>query len=218
MDINEKKPRLIILEGPAGVGKTSVQKYLSEAFSLKNINVGTLSEFSENELGKFIKKNSRYEFENPYWLKGINGIMFFLADKINMLDVAHLEGNKIWICDRFISTQFILGVRTVNNVEDKLFANEIIQRTFDWSMKMISDNSIIIFLDSNIDILKRRLKNRIDRELSQQEISDLEYEITEYRRLAVSLNYKNTIKVNADQSINDIGDEILDLSFTLWQH
>jgi thymidylate kinase len=217
MDINIKKPCLIIIEGPAGVGKTTMQKYLLDTFSIKNMSIDSLPEFSNNEIGLLIKENCQYENENPNWLSGINGLMLFLADKISVLETTYHEWEKIWICDRFITTQFVLGLNAISNEKDSLLAKETIQRVFEWSLEKISEQSIFIFLDSNLDILQSRLENRINRSLTKLELNNLELEINGYRKLANSIEAKNVFIIEANHSVNDVGNKISKLIYSVWK-
>ena len=152
------KPILIVLEGPAGVGKTTMQKFLHESISLKNVIVDSLPEFSNSKIGKLIEEHSYFKQENPSWLLGINGLMIFLADKIKVLENAQYDKEKLWICDRFITTQYILGLKEISGKKDNLFAKEIIQRVFDWSLEKISEQSIFFFLILILIFFKSVLK------------------------------------------------------------
>lgn len=217
MDKYRKKPILIIIEGPAGVGKTTMQDFLHNSLSLKSIAVNTLPEFSNNRLGKLIEEHSCYGYDKPNWLIGINGLLLFLADKINVLEIAQMDREKIWLCDRFIPTQFVLGLQAIRSKEDSLFAKETIQRIFDWSLKKISEQSVFVFLDGNVDVLQSRLEKRIGRKLNQQELNNLEYEINGYRKLANSIETNNIFVVDANHSINNVGNKISKLIYSVWQ-
>jgi polynucleotide 5'-kinase involved in rRNA processing len=50
-----KKLRLIIIEGPAGSGKTTLSHCLYNYLQVKGYKVGMIPEFSDNEIGLTIK-------------------------------------------------------------------------------------------------------------------------------------------------------------------
>lgn len=217
MNSDTKKPRFIIIEGPAGVGKTTMQKFLSDFFLLRNTVVDTLPEFSNNKFGEFIEEHSQFEHKTPSWLLGLNGLMIFLSDKIKVLEDAQFEKDKLWICDRFITTQFVLGLNAISTPKDKVLGRDIIQRVFDWSLEKISKHSVFIFLDNNLEILQSRLENRINRALTQQELNNLELEINGYRKLANSIEAKNTFVIDANLAVNEVGNKISKLLYSVWQ-
>ena len=143
--------------------------------------------------------------------------MIFLADKVEVLENAQYDKEKLWICDRFITTQYILGLKEIGDKRDNLFAKEIIQRVFDWSLEKISKQSVFIFLDSTIDILQKRLEIRTKRNLTLQELNNLEFEINGYKNLANSIEAKNTFIVEANNSVSEIGNQIMKLIYSTWQ-
>jgi len=216
MKKNRHNPTLIILEGPTGVGKTTIQDFLQNALKSKKIHVDILPEFSKNKLGQLIEKNSHYGQEKPEWLMGISGLMLFLADKINRIETARMDAGKIWICDRFISTEFILGLKTISGKEDNLFAQETIQQVFEWSLKKISKHSVFVFFDANVDILQGRLEKRIARRLTQQELINLDDEVREYRQLVNSWKNQNTFVVENNSSVDIVGNKILNWIYSKW--
>lgn len=207
--MDKKKPILIILEGPAGAGKTTIQEFLLQSLKSQKKIIDVLPEFSKNKLGQLIKNNCQYGQEKPKWLTGISGLMLFLVDKINKIDKATIDGNKIWICDRFITTEFILGFNMINQKEDNLLAHEIVQNVYKWSLKKISKQSVFIFLDCSFDILKNRLEKRIARKLTQSELYSLDNEISGYSQLAKLLNCPNILVVDSNSSVSIVGDKII---------
>jgi thymidylate kinase len=216
MNKDKHNPNLIILEGPTGVGKTTIQDFLQKTLKSKKIHVDILPEFSKNKFGKLIERNSHYGQEKPDWLMGISGLMLFLADKINRIEMARMDTGKIWICDRFISTEFILGLKMISEKEDNLFAQKTIQQVSEWSLKKISKHSIFVFLDGNVDILQRRLEKRIARKLTQQEFRNLDDEIRGYRQLVNSWKDQNTFVVENNSSVNIVGNKILNWICSKW--
>ena len=104
----------------------------------------------------------------------------------------------------------------IGEKEDKIFAHKIIQQVSLWAFKKISKHSLIIFLDASINILQMRLKKRIDRKLTRQELKYLDNEIRHYCKLANSLKSKNTFIVHTNDSINIAGDKVLKLVYSKW--
>lgn len=211
-----KKPNLIILEGPASVGKTALQKFLQNTLESKTMHVEILPEFSNNAIGRLLESNCKYGQPQPDWLQGISGLMLFIKDKINEINKAINNPNITWICDRFFCSQFILGLKSIRSKEDTLFAQKIIQQVSELYLKKISKVSLFIFLDGNVDILQKRLEMRIHRKLTKQELKSLNDDILGYRQLAISYDTPNTYIVVTDLSINIVGNKILDFINSKW--
>lgn len=208
--------KLIILEGPAGVGKTTLQRFLYKKIKTKGLNVGILPEFSQDKFGRLIENNCQFGQKKPEWLTEVGGLWIFLSHKINQLEIVLSKRNKIWILDRYLLSQFILGLRLIEKKEDKIFARKTIQLISDWIFKKISKQSFVIFLDAEIEILQKRLEQRINRKLSSKEIDLLKDEIKQYRILSESLKIKNVFKFQTDNSTNVVGEKVFQFISTKW--
>src|SRR5438132_1501937 len=100
------KPYLIALEGPAGAGKTTLQRALGQAFTDEGIRIHLVPEFSDSPLGGAIRNCAHFGQAKPSWLLGLSGILAFLSDKVHLLDAARDPG-VVWISDRFITSQLV---------------------------------------------------------------------------------------------------------------
>src|SRR5712692_1203611 len=68
-----EKPRLIVIEGPAGVGKTTLTQHLSQRLAARGISTLALREFSDSPLGIALEDSSYYGQARPPWVLGVGG-------------------------------------------------------------------------------------------------------------------------------------------------
>lgn len=214
MKAGRHKTRLIILEGPAGVGKTTLQEYLYKNLTLKGLPVSLLPEFTNHASGKLIKKNSKYGQQKPEWLIGMGGMLAFLSDKITALEEAVRNPDRIWICDRFIATQFVLGLK---GIEDKKVAEQIIRQINDWARNNFSVKSCLVLLDAPLDVLRKRLSLRMKRNLTPVETELLKGEMAQYSKIKLYFGTWQRMRVKATDELHEVGDKIITELLLKWK-
>ena len=160
----------ITVEGPIGVGKTSLAKAISEQFQfalLKEI-------VDENPfLGKFYDNIEEWSFQTE---------MFFLCNRFKQLgdiNIHYLSQNKSVVADYHIFKNLIFAQRTLNNNEYNKY-NKIYQILTEDMPKP----NVIIYLNASLDTLLKRIKIR-GREI-EKNISPLYLE-------QLSMDYENTM-------------------------
>jgi deoxyguanosine kinase len=162
----------ITVEGPIGVGKTSLAKAISEQFHfalLKEI-------VDENPfLGKFYENIEEWSFQTE---------MFFLCNRYKQLgdiNTHFISKNRSVVADYHILKNLIFAERTLNNDEYQKYL-----KIYQILTEDIPKPNVIIYLNASLDTLLKRIKKR-GREV-EKNISPLYLE-------QLSIDYENTIAV-----------------------
>ena len=142
-----KKSKFIVVEGPIGVGKTTLARKLANNLSSNLL----LEKFSDNPfLAKFYKDIDRYALPTQLYflLQRSSDLMKISTDDMNISK------------DNYVSDYFIN--------KDKLFAETILSKDeyrlymkiFDSLNISIPKPDLIIYLQASPDILLKRIKSR----------------------------------------------------------
>lgn len=136
----------IAVEGPIGVGKTSLSKKLASHFELH-----FLKEIVEENpfLGKFYDDIDEWSFQTE---------MFFLCNRYKQLediDKKYLSQGKSVIADYHISKNMIFAKRTLNSRQLKKYAKIYEILTVD-----MPKPNMMIYLDASLDTLLERIQMR----------------------------------------------------------
>lgn len=179
---DEAKSRLIVLEGPSGTGKSTLQKHLAENLESRGYRVGLLPEFSESPLGTMLQQASQVDKLLPNFLQNLSGALTYLADKTFLLEKALREPNKIWIMDRFLISQDILGAHFIEQENGQDSLQQVIKQMKDWAEESFSDQSLLIVLNTSLPVLKERLEERLQHPLSKKDQKFLKTNIRAYQQ------------------------------------
>ena len=160
----------ITVEGPIGVGKTSLAKAISKEFKL-----ALLKEIVDENpfLGKFYENIEEWSFQTE---------MFFLCNRYKQLgdiNTHYLSKNQSVVADYHILKNLIFAQRTLNADEYQKYYSIYQILTED-----MPKPNVIIYLNASLDTLLKRIKIR-GREV-EKNISPLYLE-------QLSLDYENTI-------------------------
>lgn len=160
----------ITVEGPIGIGKTSLARAISERFQfalLKEI-------VDENPfLGKFYDNIEEWSFQTE---------MFFLCNRYKQLgdiNEHYLSKNKSVVADYHIMKNLIFAQRTLNEQEYSKYLD-----IYHILTKDMPKPNVIIYLNASLDTLLKRIKMR-GREV-EKNISPLYLE-------QLSLDYEQTM-------------------------
>jgi len=139
------KARYIAIEGPIGVGKTSLVQLLGEYF-----NAHTVLETVEDNpfLEGFYKNRERYAFQAE---------MFFLLSRYRQqmsLSQYNLF-NRVTITDYIFDRNRIFAYINLNNDEIRLYED-----VYSILRHKIPKPDLLIYLQADIDTLKKRIKMR----------------------------------------------------------
>ena len=137
--------RYIVLEGPLGVGKTTLAGFLSEAFDATTV----LERVEENPfLDKFYQDRTKYAFQTQ---------LFFLLTRYQQQQEilqADLFRQNI-ICDYLFAKDRIFAY--LNLTEDELVLYEWIYKLLD---QRVVKPDLVIYLQAPINVLLKRIRKR----------------------------------------------------------
>ncbi|MFC4024162.1 deoxynucleoside kinase [Oceanobacillus longus] len=180
----------IAIEGPIGIGKTSLAKKLSNHFDFH-----LLKEIVEENpfLGKFYDDIDEWSFQTE---------MFFLCNRYKQLEdieKKYLKSNKAVIADYHISKNMIFAKRTLQ--EDKFEKYEQIYQILTKDMPV---PNMLIYLNANLDTILERIRMRgrdieqnIKHSYLEQLASDYEDFMNEFELLHPEIP---VIRINGDET------------------
>ena len=192
----------IVIEGPLGVGKTSLAKKLAE-----KINGQKLLEHTEDNpfLDKFYKDPKRYKFQIQ---------MFFLMRRYqHSLDLAQLDLFKRVIVSDFLFDKDRIYAKA--NLDDSEFW--LYDQLFQVLKKRIKPPDLVVFLQAKTEVLVERIKKRnADHERSistkyldriNQAFNDYFFHYTESPLLVVNASEIDFVNIKEDfeDLLNEIG-------------
>ncbi len=137
--------RYIVIEGPIGVGKTSLSEKLSECF-----NAELIVEKSNNNpfLKNFYQDKERYGFQTQ---------TFFLLNRYSQL--LELAQRSLFhngtVCDYFFQKDMLFASLNLNKDEFSLYEN-----FYNLLKPKIPAPDLVIFLQAGTDVLMNRIRKR----------------------------------------------------------
>jgi deoxyadenosine/deoxycytidine kinase len=137
--------RYIVIEGPIGVGKTSLAKLLAKEFNARCI----LEKPEENPfLPHFYQDRKKYAFQAQ---------IFFLLNRFQQQkEIAQLDlFNQITLCDYFFAKDRIFASLNLDDHELALY-----EQIFHLLTGQIPSPDLVIFLQAKPEVLLHRIKSR----------------------------------------------------------
>jgi deoxyguanosine kinase len=137
--------RYIVIEGPIGVGKTSLTKLLAKEFNARCI----LEKPEENPfLAQFYQDRKKYAFQTQ---------IFFLLNRFQQQkEIAQLDlFNQVTLCDYLFAKDRIFASLNLDNHELALY-----EQTFHLLTGQIPSPDLVIFLQAKPEVLLHRIKSR----------------------------------------------------------
>jgi deoxyguanosine kinase len=159
--------RYIVIEGPIGVGKTSLTKLLAKEFNARCI----LEKPEENPfLAQFYQDRKKYAFQTQ---------IFFLLNRFQQQkEIAQLDlFNQVTLCDYLFAKDRIFASLNLDNHELALY-----EQIFHLLTGQIPSPDLVIFLQAKPEVLLHRIKSR---NIPYEREIDLEY----LKMLAEGYNY-----------------------------
>jgi len=149
--------RYVVIEGPIGVGKTSLASLLAKEFDARCI----LEKPEENPfLPRFYQDRKKYSFQTQ---------IFFLLNRFQQQkEIAQLDlFNQVTFCDYLFSKDRIFASLTLDDHELALY-----DQIFLLLDGQIPSPDLVIFLQAKPEVLLYRIKSR---NISYEKEVDLEY-------------------------------------------
>jgi deoxyguanosine kinase len=149
--------RYIVIEGPIGVGKTSLSKLLAKEFNARSI----LEKPEENPfLPYFYQDRKKHAFQTQ---------IFFLLNRFQQQkEIAQLDlFNQVTLCDYLFAKDRIFASLNLDDHELALY-----EQIFHLLTGQIPSPDLVIFLQAKPEVLLHRIKSR---NLTYEKELDLEY-------------------------------------------
>lgn len=134
-------PLFIAIEGPIGVGKSSLTKKLSAT-----LNLTTIYEIVEENpfLSDFYEDIDKWSFQTE---------MFFLCNRYKVL--TELSNDISVVSDYHILKNKVFANNTLNDKEYKMF-----EEIYDILTREVRKPDVTVFLTADLDVLKQRIQLR----------------------------------------------------------
>jgi len=149
--------RYIVIEGPIGVGKTSLARLLAKEFNARCI----FEEAEDNPfLSYFYEDRKKYAFQTQ---------IFFLLNRFQQQkELAQLDlFNQVTLCDYLFDKDRIFASINLNDFELALY-----EQIFHLLNGQISSPDLVIFLQAKPEVLLHRIKSR---NILYEKEMDIEY-------------------------------------------
>lgn len=137
--------RYIVVEGPIGVGKTSLSNLLSERFSARQV----LEKFEENPfLSNFYTDRQKYAFQTQ---------IFFLLSRFRQQQELFQQDlfSAVTVSDYLFAKDRIFACLTLDSHELALY-----DRVFEALGPRVTKPDLVIYLQARLDVLLHRIKKR----------------------------------------------------------
>ncbi len=177
---------LIILEGPSGTGKTTIQEALHTNLRNQGLEVDMLPEFSHSPLGQKLRNESIFGVPLPPYLLELSGAFAYLSDKLFLLEEAAQAENRICIMDRFIISQAILGSYFTEDLASKQLLFNLIREIYYLIQTKFSPKSRLFILEAPSEVITARLEKRLQRTLRAEEKAFIQENKEAYRQFPYS--------------------------------
>jgi len=138
-------PEFIVIEGPIGVGKTTLAKKIADTFSSELL----LEDAAENPfMSKF--------YENPK-AAALSTQLFFLLQRARQMQELRQGDmfNPVRISDFLMEKDRLFAELTLNDDELKLYEQVYDQLTFD-----VPVPDLVVYLQAPVEVLLKRIENR----------------------------------------------------------
>ena len=198
-----ERPRYIVVEGPIGVGKTSLVNILSKALKAR-----TVFEIVEENpfLANFYSDRQKYAFQTQ---------LFFLLSRFKQQGELFQQElfQQVTVSDYLFAKDRIFAMLTLDPNELALY-----ERVFDLMGPRVVKPDLVIYLQARLDILLARIKKRgreFERKFDADYLSSLCRAYNDF-----FFHYSETpllvVNTNDIDFVNDSGDQEALLS-TIWK-
>ena len=159
--MSEQPHRYIVVEGPIGVGKSSLTNLLSERFAARRV----MEVVEENPfLSAFYSDRAKYAFQTQ---------MFFLLSRFRQQQELFQQDlfNAVTVSDYLFAKDRIFAHLTLDTNELALY-----ERVFEALGPRVTKPDLVIYLQARLDVLRGRIKKRardFERKFDPQYLEDL---------------------------------------------
>lgn len=160
--------RYIAIDGPIGVGKSSLVRMLGERFGVEPV----YEQVEENPfLGQFYKDHASYAFHTQ---------MFFLISRYKQLSTLSQVDlfNQVTLCDYTMERDLIFAGLNLDQREYNLYLDVYRQM-----VKSVPTPDLVVYLQADTPTLLKRVRQRgreIEKEISDQYLERVNRAFSEY--------------------------------------
>lgn len=194
-------PRYIVIEGPIGVGKTSLVNLLAGKFSARPM----LEIAEENPfLHKFYRDMRHYAFQTQLY--------FLLSRYRQQLELSQQQlFDQTVVCDYLFAKDKIFAYMTLDDQELSLY-----EQIYPLLDSRLTRPDVVIFLQASTDVLMERIRIRgrdFEKSLSREYVNDLNeaynYFFFNYRETPLLVINTNSIDfVKNEEDLDDLARKI----------
>ena len=196
MSLSDYKPQFIVVEGPVGVGKTTLARRLSESFNTELLLEGA----DENPfLNEFYSSKKNVAFQTQ---------LFFLFQRAQqMQDLKQADMFRpVHVADFIMEKDRLFAELTLDDEEFKLYQQIYQHLTIDAPAP-----DLVIYLQASVDVLRKRISHRgrdYERSMNSEYLNRLN---ESYARFFHDYTQSPLLIVNAEEIdlVNNENDYIL---------
>jgi deoxyadenosine/deoxycytidine kinase len=196
------KARYIVVEGPIGVGKTSLAKILANEFQARTV----FERVEENPfLAKFYKARETFAFQNQTF--------FLLSRYQQQMELTQQDlFNQSTVADYLFAKDAIFATLTLSNEELKLY-----QQIYGLLNARVVKPDLVIYLQARPEVLYKRLKKRdkkYERSVTFEYLSEVAQAFNQFffRYEETPLLVVNTSEIDFVASSKDLADLIREIN------
>ena len=196
------KARYIVVEGPIGVGKTSLAKILANEFQALTV----FERVEENPfLAKFYKARETFAFQNQTF--------FLLSRYQQQMELTQQDlFNQSTVADYLFAKDAIFATLTLSNEELKLY-----QQIYGLLNARVVKPDLVIYLQARPEVLYKRLKKRdkkYERSVTFEYLSEVAQAFNQFffRYEETPLLVVNTSEIDFVASSKDLADLIREIN------
>jgi len=196
------KARYIVVEGPIGVGKTSLAKILANEFQARTV----FERVEDNPfLPKFYKARETYAFQNQTF--------FLLSRYQQQMELAQQDlFNQSTVADYLFAKDNIFATLTLSNEELKLY-----QQIYGLLNARVVKPDLVVYLQARPEVLYKRLKKRdkkYERSVTFEYLSEVAQAFNQFffRYEETPLLVVNTSEIDFVASSKDLADLIREIN------
>ncbi|HEY7163872.1 MAG TPA: deoxynucleoside kinase [Candidatus Binatia bacterium] len=196
------KARYIVVEGPIGVGKTSLAKILANEFQARTL----FERVEENPfLPKFYKARETYAFQNQTF--------FLLSRYQQQMELAQQDlFNQSTVADYLFAKDNIFATLTLSTEELKLY-----QQIYGLLNARVAKPDLVVYLQARPEVLYKRLKKRdkkYERSVTFEYLSEVAQAFNQFffRYEETPLLVVNTSEIDFVASSKDLADLIREIN------
>lgn len=176
------RPKLLCIEGAAGVGKTTLCHTLQRRLAKQDQPCKVVAEFSTDPAGQRLAHALQRGNSKPSWINAETEFFSCISNKFQCFSALSQASQQVLlIADRGFVTQAILGIPPLKEASTRHFAHKMLQYCHAWLLENFAVTSLLLTLPEST--LQARLEKRLQRLCTEKEALCLRAEAYLYHHL-----------------------------------